>query len=130
MRLSVQRFANACGKPHRALVHAWLIFALLMAQLGAFTHALSHVVALDTGVEVVANAAPPTPNSDSNSSHQADADCALCGAFAATGAALASQPAAWSVLDVAQVARTPDAYVVCVATLPPFSSRAPPAFLA
>jgi hypothetical protein len=129
MGLSIARFAQLPRRaPRRELAHALLlIVALLVVQLGAFTHALTH---FSGGEALLVSAEVPerAPFSEhSNKSHQAEAGCALCSAFAGVASALASAAPLESVAHgTALLARSAVPYCCSPAFLS-FSSRAPPA---
>jgi hypothetical protein len=136
MMLSLQRMARRRGAtPRSPYLHALLALTLLVAQLGAFTHALSHFAAPDAGRFAAAISASPAYSPDgapqqssggSGSTHQGDTLCALCSAFAGASAALVDCHFSYSAERVTPLPPERSARRVAASPFLSFSSRAPP----
>jgi hypothetical protein len=133
MKYSVYRIANRRGcRPRRLLAHAWLILALLVTQIGALTHTLTHHFAPDEARLQLSDASglsADSPNKNSDRAQPQHDACALCSALAASGAALAAQPLA---ITASSQTHTLFRFETRSTSAPPFSffsSRAPPAAL-
>ncbi len=128
MKLSVYCMANRRGaQPQRWIAHAWLILALLVVQVSALTHALTHVApSNDTHAGEVRDYADQREAPDSQGSQQTHSSCLLCTAFAATGAALVAQPLLHARTQLALIDLVHYVVVVRTESYLSFSSRAPP----
>lgn len=130
---SLRSYRSRGSMPGRVAAHALLVLALLVAQIGAFTHALTHPFAhagaAHAGAAHAQSALADLPDADPAErpgGTQSDGFCTLCSGYAGTAAVLLQSTVHGTA--VPDVWPTPERRAQLLSTSPllPFSSRAPP----